>query len=847
MAAVVGWRRNSERTEMEKFDGPGMALLPWPRSLFAVLWEQLRVLVQVIYCTFVSVVQMLRFEVHLTISDEAGQHIQHMSSTSNQTESFLFSTLFESNSGVMVGGSNPLSNLCADMGDPFGGTTTEALLSSLRADDLCCGLVDDLVARATGKDDAVFHQSSWNMGFPGEWNIFVSSSDLSGSSDSSQKSQLFQAERAKERASEEEEWGSQWSSEEDQGLVEFNSEESKALWESLSQSSDPYNPLFFTACISTNMGRSESETQGGEGAGPALPMEEPVTPDPKALISRSDSDISWSSSEGSSPDIDTELLDLFQGSDPYNPMCFTACLTTAPKPETPPKTATEEESGFSTSSSEDHDNDEEDELWKSLSFSDDPFHPLNFQAGRHSSPVACSQPAGGPTVRAKKIKKKTPRRPERAAPHGAEQTLVHWKKPKPSSPEKQEKTGAKDKKVRFCPEVQVHVMRSWLFARQASRRGQWEELARDRARFQRRIQQAEQELGRCFDSAHREKMRQYVELCLKCRDGTAPAGVGDPRTSDQMGEPSFTNSAGRRTSEGLVEDFDASAANKGDGLHVCREKAPPYDWSSLVTELYRSSSTITSDQVEELQKVLKQSSSDSSGADEQGPTEPSLLERFMSCSFSDASWSSDDDFEKESEGFLEFLRSRHEYGAVHFPNHESDSTAKEPARRSLSDTEGESVHSSGDEDEEQLWKSLCLTDDPHHPVNFQARLFSPASTTPPEKKSRSDVAVQARQKPSKTLVPWRRPGGSSRCTEENSKELATSKMVRFSPLIQVHVMRSWRFARQASRKGHWEEIARDRAHFQRRIQQVEQAIGHCFTPSHRSNIRMYMDLCLGKF
>lgn len=41
------------RTEMEKFSG-GTALLPWTRQVLAVLWDHLRLLLQVIYYTCMS-------------------------------------------------------------------------------------------------------------------------------------------------------------------------------------------------------------------------------------------------------------------------------------------------------------------------------------------------------------------------------------------------------------------------------------------------------------------------------------------------------------------------------------------------------------------------------------------------------------------------------------------------------------------------------------------------------------------------------------------------------------------------------------------------------------------------
>lgn len=50
-------------------------------------------------------------------------------------------------------------------------------------------------------------------------------------------------------------------------------------------------------------------------------------------------------------------------------------------------------------------------------------------------------------------------------------------------------------------------------------------------------------------------------------------------------------------------------------------------------------------------------------------------------------------------------------------------------------------------------------------------------------------------------------------------------------------MRTWSFARQKSRKGPWEELARDRDRFQRRIRDSEQILGRCLTPSHRQKVR----------
>ncbi|XP_034735243.1 protein phosphatase 1 regulatory subunit 15B [Etheostoma cragini] len=566
MSAVVGSEKGSERTAMERFGSGGMALLPWTKQILTVLWEQLRLLVQVIYYTFMSVFQMFRFELHVRITDESGQHIQHMTTAANPTESFLFSSLFDGDNGVIVGGSNPLSNFCTDVGDSFAGkSTAEALLSTLRADDLCCGLVDDFVS---GKEDGIFlgHQSTWKMGFPGDWNIFVSSSDSSSSNDGCHRS----SEKVFKQENTEEEKSVHWSSEEDQNIVEFESEESKALWESLSKSSDPYNPFFFSACISTNtnMGKSKDQVMDTDAGvmSPSKASEEMLGPQGLNIwVSRSDSESSWSSwasSDSSSPDIDEEgerLLEFFSSpQDPYNPMCFTACTFSSTSPQTTPATTVskqqaslpapssksdtdteEKESSFPPSSEDD----EEEQLWKSLCQKDDPYHPLNFQACLLSSPTTTLQlgedpdpldvhHTKNPPTKGKKCEKeaKSPQKsratkpsvPERQLKHHShpDKTLVAWKRPGhtlQSLPQetKDSKASTTKKKVQFSPLVQVHVMRTWPFARQASRKGHWEEMARDRDRFRRRVQESEQAIGYCFTQAHREKIREYLDGALK--------------------------------------------------------------------------------------------------------------------------------------------------------------------------------------------------------------------------------------------------------------------------------------------------------------------------------------------
>lgn len=54
MAPTVGSGGDCERADMARFRAGGLALLPWTKQLLTVLWGQFRLLLQVIYYTFMS-------------------------------------------------------------------------------------------------------------------------------------------------------------------------------------------------------------------------------------------------------------------------------------------------------------------------------------------------------------------------------------------------------------------------------------------------------------------------------------------------------------------------------------------------------------------------------------------------------------------------------------------------------------------------------------------------------------------------------------------------------------------------------------------------------------------------
>lgn len=251
---------------------------------------------------------------------------------------------------------------------------------------------------------------------------------------------------------------------------------------------------------------------------------------------------------------------------------------------------------------------------------------------------------------------------------------------------------------------------------------------------------------------------------------------------------------------------------------------------------------------------------------------------------------------------------------------------------------------SDDTEEEQMWRSLCQTDDPYHPLNFQVHLLSTTVTTfqskqgpnglhqiPKCEKQKTDENPKFTKSyksraaepslsnrlskhcshPEKILISWKRcehkPQSSSDEKNDNNPNTTQKKVitfttnteihgmcgvynlgcnyqqsgskkkyvkckkeslcrrtgymhiplafnftltlllaltffcnyafqVRFSHIVQVHVMYNWSFARHAARKGHWEDFARDRDRFRKRIQETKRVIDHCFTQPHRDKI-----------
>ncbi|XP_007441647.1 protein phosphatase 1 regulatory subunit 15A [Python bivittatus] len=68
------------------------------------------------------------------------------------------------------------------------------------------------------------------------------------------------------------------------------------------------------------------------------------------------------------------------------------------------------------------------------------------------------------------------------------------------------------------------------------------------------------------------------------------------------------------------------------------------------------------------------------------------------------------------------------------------------------------------------------------------------------------------------------------------QEIQVKKKVRFSPVVTIHPLVVWDYASRAARRGPWEEMARDRCRFHRRIAQVAAILEPCLAVDHRDKV-----------
>ncbi|KAK3536860.1 hypothetical protein QTP86_027027 [Hemibagrus guttatus] len=129
----------------------------------------------------------------------------------------------------------------------------------------------------------------------------------------------------------------------------------------------------------------------------------------------------------------------------------------------------------------------------------------------------------------------------------------------------------------------------------------------------------------------------------------------------------------------------------------------------------------------------------------------------------------------------------------------------------------------------RLWNSFSCSSDPYSPLNFQVAI----STRQPDRQRCK------RKTPVEPLV-YRKEEAEERMdsgfSETAVQGFGSAGVVRLKKVTFIEEVEEFYASSDEERRGPWEEYARDRCRFQRRVQEVEESISYCLTPSFRLNV-----------
>lgn len=159
-----------------------------------------------------------------------------------------------------------------------------------------------------------------------------------------------------------------------------------------------------------------------------------------------------------------------------------------------------------------------------------------------------------------------------------------------------------------------------------------------------------------------------------------------------------------------------------------------------------------------------------------------------------------------------------------------------------SEEEGDWESSADEAESLKLWNSFCNSDDPYNLLNF---------TAPFQTSGRDMKDSLASERPAESLVAISECHGLLSCKVQlfGHQEIQSSDLLQQQTVsVEKHTsikrkkvtfleeVTEYYVSGDEDRKGPWEEFARDACRFRKRIQETEDAIGHCLTFEHRERM-----------
>lgn len=160
-----------------------------------------------------------------------------------------------------------------------------------------------------------------------------------------------------------------------------------------------------------------------------------------------------------------------------------------------------------------------------------------------------------------------------------------------------------------------------------------------------------------------------------------------------------------------------------------------------------------------------------------------------------------------------------------------------------SDDEDDAWEGSSTDDSEnlKLWNTFNNSQDPYNPFNFKAKLHTGSNRCQGKLAvemignilplhTESSVASASKE------VDCLSNGSPNAFKDESVTDEVTVKAVKQKKVTFIDKVTEYYVCIQEDRKGPWEEMARDRCRFQKRVQEVEVSISHCLTAEHRRRV-----------